>query len=732
MPEKKSKKSRAARKGSYQKARIRLVGRDEGDEQPQIAVYALDRSGEPITIAQVNDEGRFDLPGDSLEKAHRIVVGPQVEDLSEVESRALTRYRPHHFASLLEEGVIDVARDRWVSWLPFYRCVSGTVRHCRPWPFVAESLLKQSSFDIVAGPDLTERVVRDPAEFTIGPLTPAPLFQICRPVCDGLVEVYRRVCCCDPWIVYDPRLPILVDVLEDLVPRLEPEIPEIGPIPRPDPPPIQELEFVEDGTVDQIKLNARRDLQAIRSLEGVAVHEYIQARPYLWCLTSCGPGTKVASGLIQADGEFQVCWSEYPIYLLAHCHWEYAFVVKQVINGQTVTIYNGPAANQWFDADDDMSLVSYHPDAVTCGDEVVPEGPGAYAVLQDIGLTHSYRLKTPDATGWDRVANPGYNDGLADPVANPADAVGKLKNRNWGGLLRLRYHFSESMRNRGAKYFRVTVTEADGNGNPIGPRTALQAPTWKQYVSLGGGNIEIENISLGPHSVGGEDNLFEIPYDNALPNNREWLSGLFHAHLPTTDFGNGRHLLTLEVFDQTGKRLRPNGVPGAGKDANFTFRRWFQETGPTANVPFAALTHLLWWDNRNAVAHIDGLLVDGNQPSDADCQFLEAESGAKFAVRYNAYHPEAQFLQNHTVWWRRGLNGPTGTLTVPHPKPGDAGPPPEVTNKVVTFGNMLGGEEKCSFALTVHANVKTFDGIGTLNGRDGHDVGSFALLLSNP
>ena len=710
----------AVKKSKDNLPRIRLVDREEGEEQPRFAVYALDRSGETLCAAQVNDEGQFDLPDDALEQAHRIVLGPEAEDLSEVESERLVRFRPSHFAQLLEQSSpIDVARADWITWWPFRRCIHGSVSHCTPWPFVVSNLVAQSAVGLQ--PRLQAGVTLQP------PLQIQPsVLQLCKPVCDGLVEVYRRICCCQPWIIDDFRIPELRRRLEDLV--AGPVVPE-PPIPLPDPPPIEELPFFKEGAIDQVRLRARQDLEAINTLPRVELHEYIQARPYLWCFLQCGPGVKVAEGLIQADGEFNVCWDSWPYLLLLHCHEEFAFVVKQIINGVTVTIYDGRAANEWFHVGDDIDLVSYHPKAVTCKEEDVPPGPGAYAVLQDIGLAHSYRLKTPDAKGWDRVDPPAdFNDGLADPQNDANAAKGKYRNRNWGGLLRLRYHFSEAMHGIGARYFRVSVARANGNGNPTGDRTFLEAPVWKQYVSLGGGDVEIENVSLGPHTVGGEANLYEIPYDNTLPSNREWLAGLFHAHLPTTEYADGRHLLTLEVFDQNGDRLRPNGAAGAGQDANFTFRRWFQEVGPTANVPFAALTHMLWWDNREANAQIHGLLVNGSQPSNADCQFLEADSSAEFAVRYRAYHPEPMFLLNHWVHWRRGLSSSTGYLTDPSPSPENAGPAIQTTNKTVTFGDMLGAEPRCSFALTVYANVKTFNGIGTLDGLDDHDTGAFALI----
>ena len=60
------------------------------------------------------------------------------------------------------------------------------------------------------------------------------------------------------------------------------------------------------------------------------------------------------------------------------------------------------------------------------------------------------------------MAAPAYNSGLLNPVANPADAVGQLLNRNLGGGVALQYHFTESMRPAGAVYYRIQVAKADG------------------------------------------------------------------------------------------------------------------------------------------------------------------------------------------------------------------------------------------------------------------------------
>ncbi len=731
--------TRKSSRGRGMKPRINLIDFQPGDERPDIGVYALNRAGEPIYSDRVDAEGAFDLPENVLKEAHRIAIGPLTDDFASLDRQTLVTYRATRLLDQLKDRPeLDLPRRVWEPFLFVTRCVSGRVRRCRPFPWLIRDLALKATLPRLAAHQLAARAdLPSPAASAFSPaladaLIAKPSISAlippwrCEIVCDGVVEVYRRTCCIRPWIIDDPRLPELENILEGLIPVL-PDPPEIHwpPRPIPDPPP-ERIPLVREGALDEAALNAPRDLAAIRSLPRAEVAAYVQARPYLLSLFSCGTPVKVAQGGIRNDGEFDICWRE-PLRLLRpFCHDEFAFVVKQNIGGLVITIYNGLAANQWFHYGDDPTLTSYHPLAQGCRHNDFP-GEGAFALLQDIGDTESYHLKTPDATGWDRVAPPAYNDGLAFPVPLAADALGKPKNRNWGGTLKLRYAFSEPMKGAGATFYRISVIAADNNGEPVGARTYLSAGlSWRRYT--GGGDVVPE--SLGPVSVGGEDNLFRIPYDA----DADWQSGQYHGYLDTTDFSEGRYLLTLEVFNNAGQQLKPAGTPGPGADAPFTFRRWFQEFGPTAVVPFAALTHMLWWDNRRAEARIVNLRLNGVEFNE-NCLFLEGNAGATLSASYYAYHPNPMFLLDHNLWWRRGIGpSPINVGSLVNPVFTDLSPVPHNVLPVGvslanTFAQMLQGEPKCSFAINLHANVKTFDGEVTLDYLDAWDQGSFALEI---
>ncbi len=738
----------AAKPNAASRLQIDLVGLDEDRERPALTVYAVDRAGTVLHRADVDARGGAAVPPAVLEKASELLVGPPLESLEGIERSSLARF---HAGDVLEHlkarKALELGRADWGKFFLRRTCVEGLVRKCWFPPFFARDLLLEASphrsaaFDRLKATSLglgSGRALAVAEDLAVA-LPPARLSfpRRCEKVCDGLVIVYRRRCCCPPIVIDDPRLDDLIDRLREIVEIIPwPPEPDPGPIgppgPGPDPAPFG---LFAGGTVGRAAVNAPRDLYALQTLDAHVKPQYVLDREYLrpfWC--HCGSAKMVGQGSLRPDGTFNVCWHEPLSVFQPHCHDEYAFVVRQNINGATVTVYDGLAANEWFHTSSGIVLTTYDRRALSCRENDFPGGAGAFVLLQDIGGTPSHRLKTPDADGPESVQTPGaYNDGLVNPAASPAAAKGSYLDQNWGGTLALRYHFSEPMKTGpavGAKYYRISVSAADGNGDPTGSRSTFDQPLSWLYYQPSGTDVLVLSEPLGPFSAGGEANLYLIPYDA----DRDWQSGQFHGAVDTTDFANGRHLITVEVFDGAGNRIRPAGSSGAGTDKAFTFRRWFQPIGPTANVPFAALTHMFWWDNRQAVAQIVDLRK-GSVASSDECQFLVAPGTEFFRAGYRAYHPDDMFILNHVAWWRRGLGGPAGTLIN---SPENAGKPPgpvAVTPTTSppaqpdppTFANLLDAHTKCSFSLNLHVNVKTTNGSGILTSLNADDQAAFAL-----
>jgi len=757
-----SKSSNIPPHGDRKSPQLVLVGLDANDQRPKLIVHAVDRGGVALESARVDNLGNFVLSPKGLAAAARVLVGPA--DLDPVANRdAFAVWRGGQFARLLELGVIDLPQGIWGGWFGHKTCVSGTVRHCRWWPFIAAEFQRAFlSTGPAAARSLAEaahsvapcttcaggaktlknvRMISAPvaASLAVDSWSPVMPWRRCAAICDGVVEIYRRTCCSHPIVINVPDLDDIIIDIRDILDGLQP-IP--WPWPEPEPQPWRELPYLKDGAIDLRVLNARRDHHALTTLPRDQAISYLHARPYLWWHRTCSAPIKVASGFLAVDGTFSVCWRDWRRLLAANCEDQFAFVVKQSSNGNVVTIYDGLAANQWFDAGDSADLISHHPLAIGCGGGPdLPKVDGDYVMLTRIGATDSWNLKTPDATGWDRVAAPTGNDGLCFPAASPAAAVGTLLDRNWGGGLALEYHFSEGLYAKGARYYRVSVTAANASGSPTGARVYLPAPQW-QKSTWTGTDLLINNVTLAPSpNPTSVNDIHQIPFEAMLGANQEWVHGSYHAYLDTTraEFSDGRYLVTIELFDATGKLLHPNGTSAPPAvphdDIAFSFRRWYQATGPTANVPFAALTHLFWWDNRSAQASIEDFLVNSADPvvDDEECQFLSAPGSATFSVKYRAFHPNALFLHQHAMTWHRGLNGPSGWLVndaTNAPSGTNAGGPGAVlaaSSGTDTFAEMLGTKTRCAFTIALSAEVKTFNGSGTLTGLNRYPSAAVAL-----
>lgn len=750
---------------------ITLEDFDPKGARPEIAVTAWDPKGKNLHTADVADDGSFIFPERILEKAYVVRVGPKDDVEPDRMAEIALNFRPEQFKEVLEVGVINVGRRIWEDWFIALRCVTGRVRVCRRSTWWYRDLVRFAALPVIEErraltPSISARARTElrsdtpqalkTADLAAERISPAASLDHliawpfrCAPVCRGTVEVYRRTCCCDPWIVYDPRLEDLLRELEDIVRVLPLPDPPPEPLPppfrpAPDPAPFSDSVLFKSGTLDEKAARAASDLQALRRLPAEQVPAYINARPYLLCPSySCGAPVRVAEGQLGPDGRFNICWRDFPRVLPKRCHDEYAYIVKQSFGAFTLTIYDGVAAGHWHDDDDDPTLTSYHPLAYGCRHNP----PGAFVFLDLIGDTGAHELITPDADGAASVATPSYNSGLVFPAPSPAAAVGANLNRNWGGTLKLSYMFSEGMQDVGAKYYRISVVEADANGDPTGTYYYLDAGlSWNKSVSDGLGGVDIVPVSLGPTSAGtGSDTqnfLYEIPYDtNPIT---DWNDGQYHAYLNTNDprwnDPEKRHLVMLEVFDADGRRLRPNGTPATGlggqeATAAFTYRRRYQETGATAEVPYGALTHMFWWDNRPVSADIVDLRRNG-LVFNAECLFFGGAPDTTFGVGYRAYHPNVIFQRFHRVTWRRGLAstpGSSGTLQPTISTNVGMPPSPAGASATNTFAEMLRTDldptrTKCAFTAFLNIWGKRTDGDDLGNPHDG-DTAAFLLEI---
>jgi len=752
---------------------LELVGLEPGAARPPVVVQAVDAGGGVLHSETVSDSGGFSLPPDVLKKARYVVLGAPGDD-NKIAAATSMRFRPGEFEAAASSGTLALAEGIWSRLRFFWHCVSGSVRVCRRRPRWFDDIFTAVAGSVTAR--LSARTFQASTRaraFTVADALSPSISDVlawptrCYPVCLGTVTVFRRSCCCFPLVVDDPRIEVLIRDLGRLVERL-PKLPP-GKFPPPPPPDPFATVLFKGGGLNELALNAATDLRALRSLSGDQAAQYVNSRVYLLrqiCL--CGRPERVASGALMPDGSFNICWLEALRLQQINCHEEFAYIVTQTIGGTTTTIYDGIAAGAWYHASDHPVLTTYRQDAFNCNETGTGDGTAA-VFLDQIGTTDSHELTTPDAAGWDRVAAPTAQAGLLFPVD-----TGNGLLRNLGGGIELTFSFPEAMKHPSvdAKYYRVSVTKADGSGNPVGDRyyygsglnNGNDGLTWQKVAGS-----DLEPVVLGPNppvAVGGENYLYTIPYDS----DETWVGEVrYHALINTHNpliAGPGddeglvgvdaeNHLVTLELFNPAGERIRPLGVPASGQPTGvevakpFKFKRWFQPEGTPGDdlkdVPFAALTHLFCWDNRTPRATITRLVL-GETASNDECQFLKAHGDDEFGIEYRAYVPDERFQYAHSIGWIRGLggsalNGGVGTLGTPQ-SPDNVGEPPDAPglSEKNTFELMLtridgSGPlevttilERCAFAVTLTTQSKTTDG-GSVSYPQVQDQAAFALEI---
>jgi len=685
--------------------RPKLVVRDADPavQLQTLAVYTVDAAGKVLSKTAVSDKGDFDLTPEAVSKASRVVVARAAEGTDPPDLTNAVSFHAFEVSERLKAGeALEIGPNAIGVLFPPLRCADGTVRHCFPFPLAVQNVvaeLKQNAlskltdaFSTASAASSASAGVAAKASIGSAALTPYPIVPRCRPVCDGVVEVWRRTCCCTPIIYLDPRIELLKNRLREIVTQ----VPKFRrPIPEPDPGPIEQA-ILENGTLDQLKINASADLQALSSLQPADQIPYINARPYLFHLCChCGPAQRVTQGYLRPDGTFHICFREFRPRIF--CWNSYAFVVKQIINGVTVTIYNGVASNAWFGDISDVDLVTYNPHTINCRETDPTVNPNA-VFLQDIGLTPAWRLGKP--TSGINPAGP-YAPVFTDGLINPGGVGASPANRNLGGTLRLRFFISESLRGT-AKYYRLShVPSTNLAATPV----VLPSMTWN-YVEIVGSSVNVV-----PYALGTRGDLSEIPYWH----DRAWMSGQYHAEFDTTGLGPGWYVLILELFDAAGN-LIPAGI---------NFVNWNTPT-TTDPVPYAKLLEPLYIDNRSCYGDINRVTAPASTGSDPDCLYLVGGAGQDVSFEYNAGFPDPNFLWGYSFWVHRGLSGANRYLIPPGGTTNSALPWDYVHS---TIGTLLEGHQKCALAANLHVSAKTTDGIYNLTA-DASDQIAFSLEQS--
>lgn len=728
--------------------RLVFVGLGAAEQAPRVAAYQLDNAGQPLRKLGSSDGGvlRLEVAGSKV-----VAIGPDVDDFRTLPRESLASYRVAQSLEQWRQQGLILPRDIWDRFHFHFVCVSGTVRKCRPWYWDVLS-------DVVLAPALQlaqiARIKPVTAELQTHLLFP----HSCQPVCDGVVEVYARVCCC-----HHVHIPTLIDRLRDILDVLPIPIPDPIPDPRPGPGPdpapfsaqrlrskvrsIQQQKSAPDlAALPPDTLHG--DYLALRTLAPEAARQYVDARPYLLPLICHCSIHKVGQTALQPGGQFDLCWLQPRRH--RHCVTTFAYKVRQLINGVLTVVYDGVAAHQYFSAGQPSAIRIYNPLARTCADgpgDPPPNDGQPFVMLEHVGSYGSFHFNFPQQTGVSQVAPLDADDGTYSTAYAP--------DCPWGSALGLRLWFSPELEPI-ARYYRLRVIAVNDAGSPVGAPVVLNdTVTWDKLQDIPGDVIRVPE-TLGPISVASENDLFKIPYWSS-PGHR-YLSGQFHQVWNTARsvFPDGRYLLLIEVFDAAGNRLKPSGAAGPGLAAPFQFRRWVS-TFDTDPVPFADAAHVFWLDNTPVGGDIVDLRRNG-VINTAECQFLSGPGSTTFAIGMRAFHlhgvehagngDDNSFMWHYAINWQRGLNGSTGTLG-PAPSGGNNHTDVGETGGAVTSGSesfqtlltkpvvLPDGTPgttvlpRCTFSVSLHVYAKHFTGSGRIDAYDYHETASFALEITS-
>ncbi len=720
------------------KLTVKFVGAEPNEQTPNVAFYQVNASGQVTHKIGVARDSQLEVSAEFTKQRSAVVgLGPDVDDISTLDPKSLLQLRVSDQVAAWEKNEeLIIPSLWWRQWIFFTVCVSGKASKYRLWLFDVEA--------IKANALASRSLLRFP--------------EICTPLCNAVVEVWEDICCCWPIPVID--IPIIIANLQRL---LEEEPIQFPPVPNPpDPAPFNRVAIdsvqraLAQGKTPFLfapNTDLARHLQNLKSMSAEEAIRYIEINPPLWRFWCHCSSYKVGETTVNPDGTFNFCWKQFP-FLLINCRRSYFYKVKQWDGVSWVYIYDGAAAHQYFNADQFANLQTFLGQG--CGQAPPPPGTD-FAMLQQIGSTSSYLLHSNwnGATAADVDLTQTSEFGLNSPPSSGGllDFSG-YTNAPLAQTLSFLLFFHPGLEALGAFYYRLSIVAADSTGNPQGgatPAPIMNSVAWSQWVIDSHGNWVPQAQVLGPVSKGTQNGLFQIPYlDDAL-----WLGDQFHQYLDSTKYANGRYLLVLELFDNAGNRLVPVGAPAdAGdKPTNFTFLRWLTASGTdsTATVPYAALTHLLWFDNRPVYGKIEDLDVDGT-PSSAECQFLSGPGDSQFQVGFRAVHavmgdpspnpiPPATFMQDYSIGWSEGLGGPSGTLcTVPLPActAGDVNQPatmftgPNVKTLPVTFATLLGpppAPQACAFTVNLAVHCKHTNGSSHIYAYDVYPEASFAVSI---
>ncbi|MEO8040048.1 MAG: hypothetical protein ABI794_14860, partial [Betaproteobacteria bacterium] len=508
------------------------------ESRPATTAYVFSAGGTLLARSNLDAKGQVSLEL-SLGKAAtgvRVLAGPAIDDEAPQLDDLLRRGAQEQHVRVEAEVArlkVDVALapDVWRTWV-LNRClVKGT---------------------------LQKRVLRDG-------------ITIDMPVCRATVEIYEV----DPiWIIV-PKIPKdLLDRLRDVIvrpiplPDPPPELfPGSFPLPGPGPDPAPFALALRAGAVPAAAGSHLADARAIASLQEVAgnsglrylalngsdlafrqalIDNAVLVRPLLcWLHPQLVTMQRVGTAYTDDCGHFRTTIfksifnpDQPDLYFRA---------TQRLFGFFDVTIYAPTpiACHTWWNyvCGTEVSLHTSHPLAITCAPCPPIIAGDNWVLFMAVGNFPLSRIHgTGQALGAPTAANIGLTDGDAP----------------WGGTLRPRLEFDSALRDTlGVQYYRLSWKRDGESALAYKP---LNAAIGRHYAHMVGTDLVLDAFPLGPHTIGSEGNLFEIP--PAVPPLGQWslpdvvedtASGKFNTVAADgSTLMDGLVQMRVELFDSTG------------------------------------------------------------------------------------------------------------------------------------------------------------------------------------
>lgn len=382
----------------------------------------------------------------------------------------------------------------------------------------------------------------------------------------------------------------------------------------------------------------------------------------------------------------------------------------------------------------EITLVTTHPLARTCPPCPPVIAPNNWVLFMAIGNTSTWRIHGANATT--AVGTPGFDatrHGLLDD------------SRPWGGVLRPRLEFDDSLRSSlGVRYYRVSYKRPSESNAQWRPSTEAIN---RHYTHEVDGNLILEQYALGPATHGPTSHLYEIP--PALPPTGQWSTpnvvqdtqsavfatndvspgvGFDAAGLPSGPDEGGLWQIKVELFDSGGNLVDPEAlgirwrVPESD-DLTGTIQTRDAATLGLVDAAANAMILTVRVDNNPCAAGIDAPAIGGSSAADA-CGVMNYASRAQ-PVTMPFYALQRNGFATYSVYVQRGAVTPpewsaSGTAAQSLPAMPAA---PTTTVDELLDGCMLAG-----FTEQLHVAHTGTDGWASrLSPYDASDVRAFVL-----